>query len=316
MLQLAGRATLKGKLIFAATADEEAGGRFGVKYLLEKYPEILKTDFAVNEGAEDPQNIGGKTVNFIQVGEKGTAWTKIVARGVSCHGSVPALGDNAILKMSGALEKLSNCKPPVTLLPEVREMLQELVRLKGVEMKIGEDNVDEAADLFEDRSFSAYLKAITRMTISPNMIRGGLKTNIIPDYCEAELDIRVLPGQDKAFVLRELRHLIGDELEMNIANYYPPSFSPTSSPFFELIAETLRDTCGEVKCLPCLSAGATDSRFLRQLGIPAYGVAIMAPGYDEKIKKTIHGKNERIDIASLHLKAEFLIRLAEKYLAS
>ncbi len=316
MLELARRPNLKGKLIFAATADEEAGGKMGVRYLLEAHPEVLRADFAVNEGGEEPLLIGGKLVDFIQVGEKGTAWTKLVARGVACHGSVPAMGDNAVVKMSRALEKLSLHEPPVCLLPEVQELLQRLVSLKGAAMTVAEDTADKATELFEDKTFSAYLKAISRMTISPNLIHGGLKTNIVPDFCEAQLDIRVLPGQDQGFVFTELRRLLGKEIEISIPDFNAPTFSPTSSPFYKTIIETIGEMGAQGICLPCLSAGATDSRYLRRKGIPSYGLALMAPNYDPDIKKTMHGRNERIDVPSLKSKADFLIRLAERYLGA
>ncbi|MFC1930477.1 M20/M25/M40 family metallo-hydrolase, partial [Chloroflexota bacterium] len=174
--------------------------------------------------------------------------------------------------------------------------------------------VDQAIDLFKDKAFSAYLNALTRMTVSPNAIRGGLKTNIVPDYCEADIDIRVLPGQGKDFVFGELRRLVGEQIEIDIANYHQPTFSPSSSIYYQTIAATVKDLVNDTTVLPCLSAGATDSRFLRQNGIPCYGLGLMVAGFDEDIRKTPHGVNERIDIASLKLKADFLVLLAQRYL--
>ncbi|MGB9904073.1 MAG: M20 family metallopeptidase, partial [Desulfotomaculales bacterium] len=111
-------APLSGTLIFAATADEEKGGAGGVKYLLTSCPEKLRADFAVNEGAEEPVCLNGRTVNFIQTGEKGTAWSTLRAKGRACHGSVPTLGDNAVLKMARALAALGQYRPRVHLIPE------------------------------------------------------------------------------------------------------------------------------------------------------------------------------------------------------
>lgn len=314
MLHLAKNPALKGKLIFAATADEEAGGEAGVKFLLEKHPEKIRADICVNEGGNAPYRICGKTVNFVQVGEKGIAWSKLIARGVSCHGSIPDLGVNAISKMSHAVEKISDYKTKIELLPEVKQLIQELINLKEIDLTVREDTVDRAIGLFEDKAFAAYLRALTRMTISANTIRGGSKTNIVPDYCEAELDIRVLPGQDEGQIVRDLRSIIGKDLEIQVS-YNPPSFSPTSSPFYKLVEETVTEMGSGVACLPCLSSGGTDSRHLRAAGIPCYGVELMAPGFDEELRKLPHARNERIDIASLRVKADFLIRLAEKYLA-
>ncbi len=313
MLHLARQGKLKGKLIFAATADEEAGGKHGIKFLVEKHLPKIRADFCINEGGNAPYRTGGKAVQFIQTGEKGTAWAKLAARGVSCHGSLPDLGDNAIAKMSRALTAIADHKPPVQLLPEVRLMVQALVDLKGANITVNEDTIDPAIALFEDRAFAAYLKAITRMTISPNVVRGGTKTNMVPDFCEADLDIRVLPGQDQGMVSREIRRIAGKEVEIR-TDYNPPSFSPASTNFYALIAETIRETTGAATCLPCISSGATDSRHLRPAGIPSYGIEVMASDFDEELRKLPHAKNERIDVASLRLKAQFLVRLAQKYL--
>ncbi|MDP2718337.1 MAG: M20/M25/M40 family metallo-hydrolase, partial [Dehalococcoidia bacterium] len=297
-----------------ATADEEVGGELGVQFLLKNHQELLKADFAVNEGGEEPIIIGGKQVNFVQVGEKGTCWTRLVAKGTSCHGSVPALGDNAVVKMSRALERLSSYKPPILILPEIKELISQLVRLLGLEMDITPETVDQAVDLFQDKAFSAYLNALTRMTVSPNSVHGGLKTNIVPDYCEADVDIRVLPGQNKEFVFGELRRLVGDQIEIDIALYHQPTFSPSSSIFYKTIVETVKDSGSDNTVLSCLSSGATDSRYLRQHGIPSYGLGLMVAGFDQDLRKTVHGVNERIDIASLKLKADFLVQLARRYL--
>ena len=86
---------LGGELIFAATADEETGGALGAEYLCEHHLDKIMADFAINEGALTPITAGGKMVYFFQVGEKGTAWSCLKAKGKAGHGSVPALGDNA-----------------------------------------------------------------------------------------------------------------------------------------------------------------------------------------------------------------------------
>lgn len=316
VLQLAreGR-PLNGTLIFAATADEERGGTCGVKYILEHCPEKIRADFAVNEGAEEPLYLNGQMVNFIQAGEKGTAWSRLEARGKACHGSVPGLGDNAVLKMVRALNALDQYRSPVVLIPEVEELLRGIAGILGLDMEVRAENVEDLIARLEDRTFAETLRAITRMTVSPNVIQGGTKTNIVPDTCEARLDIRILPGQDLDYVLGELQRYTGRDVTVEIANYHPPTFSPTRNPYYRLIEETVREVTGQgTVCLPYISPGATDSRFLRAAGIPAYGVNIMAEGFDLEIRTTVHGKNERIDVKSLYKKTEFLVALAKKYL--
>jgi acetylornithine deacetylase/succinyl-diaminopimelate desuccinylase-like protein len=159
---------------------------------------------------------------------------------------------------------------------------------------------------------------MTRLTISPNVIRGGVKTNVVPDLCEVEADIRVLPDQDQPYVLAELRKCLGEGIEVEISTYRPPSFSQTSSPYYQLIERTIREVTTTPErttvCLPMISPGATDSRFLRAAGFPCYGVAVFSPQFPQELRATLHGPDERLDIESLHYFTEFLIRLARNYL--
>ena len=94
-------APLNGELIICVAADEERGGALGAEYLVEHHLDKIRADFAINEGAEQPIFVDGKMIYFFQVGEKGTAWCKLKAGGVSCHGSVPSLGDNAVSRWPG-----------------------------------------------------------------------------------------------------------------------------------------------------------------------------------------------------------------------
>ena len=309
-------AALNGTLIFAATADEEKGGLHGVQYLLKNCPEKIRADFAVNEGGEGPRRVNGRQIYFIQVGEKGTAWSKLQATGHSCHGSVPALGDNAVLKMARALVALGDYRPEIKFIPEVRFLLEELLRVKGLVEPLSEANVDQLLDKFRERSFAESLRAMTRMTVSPNTVAGGSKTNIVPDACTANVDIRILPGQDQNYVLDAINSCIGEGITMEIGNFVAPTFSSAKTDPYRLLVSTTQKLAGEgVPCLPHISTGGTDSRYLREAGIPAYGIGHMAPEADPELGATIHGRNERIDIASLHFRAEFLKALAKGYLS-
>lgn len=315
-LQLAREgAALNGELIIAVTADEEKGGGLGAAYLMEHHLDKLKADFAINEGAEQPIFIDGKMIYFFQVGEKGTAWSRLKAEGVSCHGSVPTLGDNAVLKMAGAIAALKNYRPAVELISEVKMLLAKLARARGLEAEITPESVDDLLGRLNlDKSFTETIRAMTRMTVSPNMIQGGLKTNIVPDCCEADLDIRILPGQDRDYVTGELRRCIGEEIEIEFTEYREPTFSTSDSAFFRLMEAVTVELAGDVVCLPHISTGSTDSKYLRGAGIPAYGIGHMARGFDPAARTTVHGRNERIDVASLHLKTRFLYEIARRYL--
>ena len=312
------KSSLQGELIIAAVADEEAGGRLGAGYLTDKHSDLIEADYAVNEGADHPIILDGRMLYFLQVGEKGTAWCKLKAHGKSGHGSIPTLADNAIVKISRAVSRLNNYRSEVILIPEVKKLLKNLANLSGVKVdSIEPDQVDELLEQLPfDRSFIESLRSMTRMTLSPNIISGGTKTNIVPDYCEAEIDIRILPGQDCEYVESELRLIISKDIEIEFTEYRAPTFSSSNEKFYKLMEETTLEMAGDnALCLPIISAGSTDSKYIRSAGIPAYGVGHMAEGFDPELRTTVHGRNERTDIDSLHFKTEFFKKLARKYLS-
>ena len=313
VIELARTTKLNGTLIFAATADEEVGGALGAGVLSEKYPDKIRADFAINEG-DEPLTINGKTYHSISVGEKGPAWMKLTAKGISAHGSVPNFEHNAVVKMAGVIAGLITYQPHIVLTPETKSLLQTIARLDGINDEINESNVEGILQKLRDKTILPYLSAITRMTISPDVIHGGVKTNIIPDSCEAQVDIRILPGQNWEYVLNELKEILGD-VKAEPLQYHLPSFSSSDNKYYHLVEETLKDYVGDGPILQTISTGATDSRYLREMGVPSYGIGVLTLNMDKSLSDSVHGKNEKIDIASLKIKTEFLITLAKKYLA-
>jgi acetylornithine deacetylase/succinyl-diaminopimelate desuccinylase-like protein len=309
---LAQNTKLNGKLIFAAVADEEGGGNLGMGIISARYPDKIKADFAINEG-DEPLTINGETCHSISVGEKGPAWMKISTKGVSSHGSVPMLENNAVVKMAKVINGLAKYRPQIVLIPETKRLLQTIARLNGIHDGISEDNVDYILGKLSDQTIVPYLSAITRMTISPDVVHGGVKTNIVPDSCEAQVDIRILPGQSWEYVLDELQEILGN-VKTEPLQYHKPSFSSADNKYYHLVEETLREFVGDAPILQTICTGATDSRYLREMGVPSYGVGVLTLNMDKALSDSVHGKNEKIDIASLHVKTDFLVKLAKRYL--
>jgi acetylornithine deacetylase/succinyl-diaminopimelate desuccinylase-like protein len=313
VLNIAQNTRLKGRLIFAATAGEETGGVLGAKYLADNHRDKIMADYTLTEGGWEPMTIGGKVCHFIQVGEKGIIRFRLRTKGVSAHGSLPMLGDNAVAKMSGVIQSLAGYQPRVSLIPEVKQVVQAIAALEGFSDEITEENITTFISGQQDKVLAAYLSAITRISVSPNVVHGGMKANIIPDSCEAEVDVRVLPGQQKEGVMAELGQFL-DDAETEIYQYNPPTFSGADSVFYKVAAETMQEFVGNATVLPCMSSGSTDSRHLRGLGMPCYGIGMMALNLDPSMARTVHGRDERIDVGSLRLKSDFLVALARKYL--
>lgn len=313
----------KGDLVFLAVSDEEAGGLFGAKWMLDHHPELVKSDFAVTEAGGFP--IAPSRYVFM-VGEKGVRWKRLRFRGEEGHGSMPYGVPNAVLKMSQAALRLSRYNPPV----ETR-FVGDLARGLGLNwlMRLFLENrrlVSSAIRLSARKNvgMAKALHALTRMTISPNVARGGAKTNVIAGQATLDVDIRTLPGQDDQYVMHHLKRALGDlvsEVEIEQAPGLPASVgnaSPPQSDFVDAMREAIRKcTTPDAELVPMLLTGASDLRFYRDVGTQAYGFSLL----DDRLKLSeitalAHGDNERVSIGTLRLTAEVYERLARDFLGS
>ena len=315
MLELAKSARLKGRLVFAATADEERGGALGMRFLAEQNPDKIRADFAINEGADPPVNVAGTIYDFISVGEKGPGRLTVHTKGYAGHSSVPVLENNAVVKMGRVISNLAGYKAKVVLTPDVKKLIQAFAATAGFHEEITEANIGRAIQSLPGRGMQAQFSAETRMTVSPNMVQGGRRLNITADACELDCDIRVMPGQDAEYIRKELTPLLGDA-EIDVAQSQAASFSPVDSPHYRLIHSTATKRIPGLTPLASICPGATDSRYLRLMGVPTYGIGVMARDLDPLMKASVHGRDEKIDIESLRLRMDFLVDLARNYLGS
>ncbi len=311
----------KGDLIFLAVSDEEAGGLFGAKWMLDHHPELVKADFAVTESGGFPIAPSRYTLT---VGEKGVNWKRLKFKGEEGHGSMPYGTPNAVLKMSQAALRLSRYNPPV----ETR-FISELARGMGLNwlMRLflrSRHLLPLAIKLSarKDIGMAKAIHALTRMTISPNVARGGTKTNVIAGQATLDVDIRTLPGQDDGYVMYHLRRALGD-LASEVEIEKPPgeltslgNASPPRSRFVDAMREAVRQcTTADAELVPVLITGASDLRFFREVGTQAYGFALFDDRLEfSEIAKLAHGDNERVSIGTLQLTAEVYERLAKIFL--
>ena len=193
---------LSGNLILNAVADEETGGKLGTGWCLNNKLNSIKCDFAII----------GETSNFnplshaILVGEKGRVQLKIIANGVSCHASAPFVGKNAIYMMSHLIQNLDKLDE---LLPDVDPPIP-LEKLKQL-ISASFPNQESFERIYNEQPLlSNTTRALTQYTKSLTMINGGIKSNVIPDLCEATMDFRLLHGQTIDMLLNSVRQLINN----------------------------------------------------------------------------------------------------------
>jgi len=319
---------LKGDVILAATADEEKGGLDGVGYLLRNHKEKIYADYVINEGGGASIPIKKANVFTVNTSEKGILWFKIKAKGTPGHGSTPNMADNAIMRMNKVIGKLWEYKAETQLIPTVKCYLDELAKKDNslrapfscllANPKQSEEILDGLVG--ENRFLADELRPRIKMTITPTMIQGGVKENVVPSECEAVFDCRILPGQSIAETFDLIKTLLKDvgleKLTFEIIQAHEGSESPTQTPLYNTITNVLREfepTCGVT---PSLMTGGTDSRFFREAGSVCYGFHPMhpEPPINGKLIKREHGIDERISLENLSFGTSVLYETVRRFM--
>ncbi|NWG10939.1 M20/M25/M40 family metallo-hydrolase [Candidatus Bathyarchaeota archaeon] len=318
---------LKGDVILAATADEEKGGEAGAGWLVQNYPEKVRADYVINEGGGLAIPVPGKNIYTVQTAEKGIYWFKVKAKGRPGHGSVPGAADNAILRMNKVVDILGSYRAKINIVPTAKQFLTEvakenpMVQQAVTAMLQNPDGSDQILDMLAhfDKTMAEEIRAKLRMTITPTIIHGGVKENIIPSECEAVFDCRILPGQTPTDAMNIIKNLLKDaeleKLEFETIQANEPTESTANTPLYELIVNTLKEFEPDCAAAPTLLTGGTDSRFFRRIGSVCYGFQPLRADmpYGEMLK-TVHGIDERISTANLVFGTSVLYNVVERFM--
>ena len=309
LLQRAG-VRLGGELVCLAAADEESGGKWGAGWVAEHFPDKVRADVAINEGGGSPIHSPQGLLYPVCLGEKGRLEARITRQGRSGHASMPWRADNPVPVLAEAIQRIVAYEPEIDVSnPFFRQVLTAL----GVKQAPTAENIDRIADGLEGQvALGSFLKAASRLTITPTMLEAGVKSNSIPDRASLTCDVRALPGQDDAFVRQELEHILrGLDVTVDVNYTAVSNASPADAPFVDVLRQALGAALGndEFSILPSLTVGFTDSRFLRPLGTQVYGFSPHHPSA-EPIRSGVHGNNEFMEIESLILRTKYAIAVA------
>jgi acetylornithine deacetylase/succinyl-diaminopimelate desuccinylase-like protein len=299
-------------LIFIAAADEEAGGQFGIEWLLgQDISGLDQVEYVINEGGE------GKLWNGIPVfscqnGEKGVLWLKLTVKGLPGHASMPSK-TNAIQRMATIISRLNRRKQVMTLSQTSREFLSGLARKRGLKLTPNSAAVDYSLKMFVNRHFhhERSVQAMLYNTVTPTVIKAGEKTNVLAETCELTLDCRLLPGETPEGFLTELQQLVNDsEVEYEVLHSAAPTESSSDTQLYRVMEQVVRQTVPEAILVPYLSPGGTDSRYFRQRGVTAYG--FMPIMIDETELQRMHGIDERLSLDNLEMGTQILYQVVEE----
>jgi acetylornithine deacetylase/succinyl-diaminopimelate desuccinylase-like protein len=292
-------AALNRDLIFLGTADEEVDAA-GIEWMTWEHGELLKgAEFMLNEGGMIDEEGGAARSYNVAVTEKAPFWIRIRAEGRSGHGSQPFTEDNAVHRLLRALDRLSRYQPPVKVTESVDAFFKALAgtappRRAAIyrDIRAAVENPMLLAALTADPA----LNAILRNTIAITMLEGAPQINIIPSVAQAQLDVRLLPGEDPGRFLEEIRGVVertGVTLEP-LGRFRAATESPLDSDLVRAIDRVRGRHHPGAVLAPTMLTGWTESAAVRPLGIKAYGFQPYV--LDAAERERIHGEDERISV--------------------
>lgn len=313
----------KGDLLFVALADEEAGGRLGAFPLVNEHWDKVAVDYMLTEVAYPPVSYAKEKTVPVATGEKGAFWSILTATGTPGHGSAPYRSDNALRKMVEAVNGIFAEPMPVAITHEWVEFVAAMDLPSDLkEALIDPDRVDDAIDelALDDPLFAKYAHAVTHLTISPNLMQAGMKTNIIAPTARADIDIRSLPGMDRSYVESLLFKAMGgvrDEIDIDSVMDFDSTVSSVDNPLWEAIADSVEVIEGHRRLMPATMPVSTDARFWRHKGTVAYGVGL----YDDRLGFSemlglFHGHDERVSIESVDRTTRLYVAVLDRFLGS
>lgn len=306
-----------GDVILAVLADEEAGGTYGARFLVERHPDLFAdVRYALQEAGGFTMHLAGRRFYPIQVGEKQQCTLTVTFRGRGGHGSFRHTG-GATARLGRALTTLDRRRLPVHVVEPVRSMIRgiagSLPRAQGAVLRrlCTPSLTDRVLRLVGPQAARA-LDPLLHNTVSATIVRGGVRVNVVPSEAELVLDGRILPGYDADDLVREVRGLLGDDAEVRVDSYHPcPAVLDMG--LFETLGAALRAQDPAAIPVPYVTMASTDGRHFARLGIQSYGFTPMElpVGYD--FATLAHGADERIPVGAVDWGTDAIYRVLETY---
>jgi acetylornithine deacetylase/succinyl-diaminopimelate desuccinylase-like protein len=302
------RVPLKRDLIFLGTADEEAGSVYGARFVAERQrPWLAGAEYALSELAGIEHEAGYRhPLGVIIISEKTGLPLRLTARAEPGHGSMP-WPDTAPHRLVRALDRLLRAERPLRVLPEVAEYFRQTAQVLPAGEAHGYEDLERSLGdaAFRGRFLSdRYRAAMVRTTFAVTMLRGSEKLNVIPPEAVADIDCRMLAGDDPREIVEWVRGVIADDgVEVTtVRDPKIPNLSPPDTELYKALAHSLRARAPGAVVAPALMVAFTDNWVFRGLGLHAYGWSPFVLDSGEYLR--IHGNDERISLENLRAGAK------------
>jgi acetylornithine deacetylase/succinyl-diaminopimelate desuccinylase-like protein len=303
-------------IVYIGNADEESDGS-GAIVFVQKHRDLLRdVEYLLTEGADTRVENGQVRWFGVDVGEKRPLWTRLIVEGKTSHGSVPIGDQNPVPRLARAIERVAAWQTPLRLSPAVERFFKAQA---PYEAGVGRRWLADPRAALRSPAGRAWLlseperNALLRNTISPTVLTGSDKTNTIPQFASAELDIRLLPDQDPEAFKRELLRVIGDSMiRLEEIAPLPPRFdAPLGTGLFRAVERVVGELLPGIPVATPVSPGATDRPTYASAGIVCYGLDPYLIPIEEN-RYEIHGNDERLSLANIGWGVRFYVRLLEE----
>ena len=293
-------------LIFCFLADEEAGGLYGSRWIVEEHRDLFEgaTEAISEVGGFSLQVHDDLRLYLVETAQKGMRWMRITARGRAGHGSMMN-DDNAVTRLSEAVARLGRTAFPVHITPTVRRFLDEVGDALGVELD--EDDLD--ATVAKLGPLARIIGATLRNTANPTMLQAGYKVNVIPSEAHAQVDGRTLPGFADEFDA-ELREALGPDIQVEVLHSDIELETPFEGDLVDAMGAALKAEDPGARMVPYMLSGGTDNKAFSRIGIRGFGFSPLKLRPDLDFAGMFHGVDERVPIDAL----EFGSRVLDRFL--
>lgn len=285
-------AKLRRDVVFLAVPDEELGGVHGAKMLLEKHPDLFaNVGFVLNEGGSNETAVDKALFWGIEVQQKVPLWLRITTTAAGGHAASASRGASA--KLVHVLAAIDAIETPYRLSDSVARTFAAAAAVRKDGRGQNLHLLREPLDIPRiERELPGGYKALLKDTITITRLSAGSAVNIVPSSATADVDIRLLPGTAPEEMLQRVRTAVGKEATVEVLLAGKPiAESPASGELWDALVRNLRAASG-APVAPMVTPGTTDSRYFRERGIVAYGIAPFKVNYYDA--DSVHGENERI----------------------
>ncbi len=305
-----------GDVVLAVLCDEETGGDFGAKYLVENHAgHFHGIRYAIGEAGGFSVYLGTRRLYPIMVTEKQLCTIRAVVRGAGGHGSMPVRG-GAMARLAKVLQRLDSRRLPVHVTPAASQTVEAMAKSMSfpanllLRQILNPVMTDVMLAMFGSRRVA--LDPLFRNTVAATVVHASEKFNVIPSEITIALDGRLLPGFSPDQFIAELRRIVGQDVTLEVTRCDPGTAEPDMG-WFDTLAEILRQADPEGSPIPFLFSGVTDGRFFRRLGIQTYGFTPMLLPPHLKAWELGHSPDERVPVRAVQFGADAIYEAVKRY---